>query len=81
MARVSKISLFKKTKLEENLLSSSQKLDKVSETRTERVINGIFSGDTQFINPFQESLHTINALFNEPMEILIGQDTLYIKSS
>ena len=78
---VSKISLFNKTKLEENLLSSGEKLDKAGEARTERVVNGIFSGDTQFISPFQENIRTINSLYNEPMEILVGQETLYIKNA
>lgn len=78
---VSKISLFNKTKLEQNLLSSGEKLDKAGEARTERIVDGIFSGDTNFIAPFQENIHTINVLYNEPMEILVGQDTLYIKNA
>ena len=78
---VSKLSIFNKTKLEENLLSSGEKLDKVGETRTERVVSGIFSGDTSFISPFTDNIRTINTLHNEPMDILVGQDTLYIKNT
>ena len=77
---ISKIPLINQTLLDENLIASGEQLKQTSENRTRRTMETIFSGDTDFIAPFIENINTVNLLNNEPVDILIDEDTLYIKS-
>ena len=78
---LSKIPLINKTQVDENLITTGEHLEQTGEERTVRIMNKIFTGDTEFVKPFIENIQTVNVLYNEPMEILVDKEILYIKNS
>ena len=78
---VSKIPFIKKTNLKKNLISAGEHLDQTRTEQTTCVMEKTFSGDIEFIAPFIENIQTVNTLYNEPVELLFDNETLYIKNA
>ena len=76
---IAKIPIINKTQFDENLIATGENLAQKGEERSNRVMEGIFAGGTEFITPFKENIHTINVLYNETVDILVDNETLYIK--
>ena len=78
---LSKTPLINKTQLDENLISAGNNLENTEKERTNCVMKNLFSGTTDFITPFIDNIRTINFLHNEPLELLVDKEMLYIKNS
>ncbi|MBE5753348.1 MAG: hypothetical protein E7343_04720 [Clostridiales bacterium] len=78
---LSKTPIINKTQLDENLITAGKNLENTGEERTNVVMNNLLSGDTDFINPFMDNIRIVNFLQNEPLELLVDKEMLYIKNS
>ena len=76
---IAKIPIINKTQFDENLIATGENLAQKGEERSNRVMEGIFDGGTEFITPFKENIRTINVLYNETVDVLVDNETLYIK--
>ena len=78
---IAKIPLINKTKLDENLISAGECLKETRTQQTSCVMKKVFAGDTEFVTPFIENIHRVNILYNEPIEMLFDNETMYIKGN
>ncbi len=75
---IENIPLLTKTKLNENLIKVSDKLESMVEERVLNHVNCLIEKSSKFNNPFIESVLMINKLYNSPLEIAFNEKELYI---
>ena len=76
---VSKIPLLNKSQIDENLLANGEKLEQIIQDRVQNTMQTLFNGAIDFVKPFLDNIYVVNKLYNNPLEILISKDTLYVK--
>lgn len=77
---VAEIPLINKSQLDENLIKGGIKLNKKSIERTEKTVERLFNGETDFVLPFLENIHSVNKFYNEPLGFLMDKEYLYIEA-
>lgn len=75
---IAKIPLVSKGQVDEFLINSGNKIKKINEKRNNKNIQKLIGNSIKGTNPFVESLNKVNMIYNEPIDILIDKDNLYL---
>lgn len=75
---VEKIPLINKGKVDEFLLESSDKLQEFNDRRNDKKIQKLTVNSIKGKNPFIDSLKQIEIIYNEPIEVLMDSENLYL---
>lgn len=75
---IAKIPLVSRGQVDEFLINSGNKIKKINEKRNNKNIQKLIGNSIKGTNPFVESLNKVNAIYNEPIDILIDKDNLYL---
>ena len=75
---VEKIPVIGKSQLDENLIKAGGILQDVDTNRTQSVIQILADSQTDYISSFVENIHTIDNLYNQPMQLMFDSENIYI---
>lgn len=75
---VEKIPVIRKSQLDENLIKVGGKLQDVDSGRTQKVVQILADSQTNYIDAFVENIHTIDNLYNHPMQLMFDSENIYI---
>jgi hypothetical protein len=75
---VEKIPLISKSQLDENLIKAGGILQDVVTNRTQNVMQILADSQTDYIGSFVENIHTIDNLYNQPMQLMFDSENIYI---
>lgn len=75
---VEKIPVISKSQLDENLIKAGKNLLEVNTNRTQSIIQVLADSQTDYISSFMENIHTIDALYNQPMHLMFDSENIYI---
>lgn len=75
---VSKIPLVSKGTAHEFLLESSEKIKNFNNKRNDKSVQRLVTNAIKGVNPFVESLDQISKIYNDPIEVLIDNNNLYL---
>lgn len=75
---VEKIPVISKSQLDENLLKAGGILQDVDNNRTQNIIQILADSQTDYISSFVENIHTIDNLYNQPMQLMFDSENIYV---
>lgn len=75
---VEKIPVISKSQLDENLVKISGKLQDVDIDRTQNVMQKLADSQIDYISSFVENIHTIDNLYNKPVQLMFDSENIYI---
>lgn len=75
---VEKIPVISKSQLDENLVKISGKLQDVDIDRTQNVMQILADSQIDYISSFVENIHTIDNLYNKPVQLMFDSENIYI---
>jgi hypothetical protein len=75
---VEKIPVISKSQLDENLLKAGGALQGVNTNRTQNVIQILADSQTDYISSFVESIHTVDNLYNQSMQLMFDSENIYV---
>ena len=75
---ISRIPFVSKGQVDEFLIDSEKKIKKFNEKRNDKNIQKLVANSIKGANPFVESLNKVNIIYNEPIEILMDKNNLYL---
>ena len=75
---VEKIPVISKSQLDENLIKVGGILQDVDTNRTQIVMQILADSQTNYISSFVENIHTIDTLYNQPMQLMFDSENIYI---
>ena len=75
---ISKIPFISKGQVDEFFLNSGNKIKKINEKRNDKNIQKIVENSIKGVNPFIEYLNKVSIIYNEPIEILMDNNNLYL---
>lgn len=75
---ISKIPFVSKGQVDEFFIDSGNSLKEISEKRNNKNIYKLIRNSIKGTNPFVESLNKVNMIYNEPIDILIDKNNLYL---
>jgi hypothetical protein len=75
---VEKIPVISKSQLDENLIKAGGILQDVNTNRTQKVMRILADSQTNYIGSFVENIHTIDNLYNHPMQLMFDSENIYI---
>lgn len=78
---VEKIPVIGKSQLDENLIKAGGILQDVDTNRTQSVIQILADSQTDYISSFVENIHTIDNLYNQPMQLMFDSENIYISKA
>lgn len=73
-----KIPLISDTQVDETLLSTGKKISEYGNDKVKKQLQPLTERKENFIRPFIENINTINELYNQPIQIAIDENNLYI---
>ncbi len=76
---IRKIPVVERGKIDEALIGSSKLLDDVNIKRMERTRDVISSSKYGVSDVFVKNLQTVKALYNNPMDVLVDRENVYVK--
>lgn len=75
---ISKIPFISKGQVDEFFIDSGNKIKKINEKRNDKNIQKLVVNSIKGVNPFIESLNKVSSIYNEPIEILMDNNNLYL---
>ena len=75
---ISKIPFISKGQVDEFFINSGNKIKKLNEERNDKNIQKIVENSIKGVNPFIEYLNKVSIIYNEPIEILMDNNNLYL---
>lgn len=75
---ISKIPLISRGSVDEFLMDSGEKIKEKNEKRNNKNVQKLIKNSIKGISPFVESLDRLNIIYNEPIEILMDNNNLYL---
>lgn len=75
---IAKVPLVSKSQIDESLIESSNKIEKFGSKMTSKTLKQFINKQSSNVRPFIENINTINKLHNQPMDLLVDQENIYI---
>lgn len=75
---VSKTPLINKGQIDEFLIKSGEKLEAHNEKKNDKSVKRLTVNAMRFTNPFNESLKQISTIYNDPIEVLMDSENIYL---
>ncbi|MBQ8804326.1 MAG: hypothetical protein IJZ53_11875 [Tyzzerella sp.] len=75
---VEKIPVVSNTQIDETLISTSDKLDNFGTEKTRKQMQKLIERQSNFIRPFIDNINVVNELHNNPVQLLVDENNLYI---
>lgn len=75
---VEKIPIAKSKQAEETLVAAGDKLSDIETEKVRKQMKQLIERQSNFVRPFIDNIDTINRLNNQPVQLLVDKDNLYI---
>ena len=75
---VEKIPVVEKTQIDETLIATGDKLDDIGAEKVRRQMKQLIEQQGNFIRPFIDNIDAVNRLNNDPVQLIVDKDSLYI---
>ena len=75
---VEKIPVVEKTQIDETLIATGDKLDDIGAEKVHRQMKQLIEQQGNFVRPFIENIDAVNRLNNDPVQLIVDKDNLYI---
>ena len=76
---IEKIPVIEKTPLDEGLGAAGKTLSKVKSKAISRRMRGFESNQKTQVRPFLDNINMVDAMYNEPLELMFDEEYLYIE--
>ena len=76
---IAKVPVISKSRIDENLIEASGKLDRHGEKRTTSALEGLVQTRMSVTLPFTENIRAVNDLYNKPVAYLFDSENVYIQ--
>lgn len=76
---IAKVPVISKSRIDENLIEASGKLDHHGEKRTTSALEGLVQTRMSVTLPFTENIRAVNDLYNKPVAYLFDSENVYIQ--
>ena len=74
---VAKVPIVSKSQIDETLIGAGEWLGNFNSRKTERTMEQFINHQSSCVQPFIENINSVNALYNEPLVILVDRGNLY----
>ncbi len=75
---VEKIPVVEKTQIDETLIATGDKLDDIGAEKVRRQMKQLIEQQGNFVRPFIDKIDAVNRLNNDPVQLIVDKDSLYI---
>ncbi|HZK27820.1 MAG TPA: hypothetical protein VFD00_09840 [Thermoclostridium sp.] len=75
---VKKIPVISKSQLDKNLFKASDTLQDAHITKTQNIMQILADSQTDYISPFVDNIHTLDNLYNQPLQLMFDSENIYI---
>ena len=75
---VEKIPVVEKTQIDETLIATGDKLDDIGAEKVRRQMKQLIEQQGNFVRPFIDNIDAVNRLNNDPVQLMVDKDNLYI---
>lgn len=75
---VEKIPVISKSQLDENLIKAGVILQEADTNRTKNIMQILADSQTDYVGSFVDNIHTIDNLYNQPMQLMFDSENIYI---
>ena len=75
---IKKIPAVKDTQVDETLIAAGEKLENIGTEKVRKQMKQLIERQSNFVGPFIDNIDTINQLNNNPVQLLVDKDNLYI---
>lgn len=75
---VEKIPVVEKTQIDETLIATGDKLDDIGAEKVRRQMKQLIEQQGNFVRPFIDNIDAVNRLNNDPVQLIVDKDSLYI---
>lgn len=75
---IEKIPVVSNTQIDETLISTGDKLNNFGTEKTKKQMQKLIERQSNFIRPFIENINVVNELHNNPVQLLVDENNLYI---
>lgn len=73
-----RIPLLRKTRLDENLLGASQRLEEFGARKVQKTMRQFIDQQSSCVRPFVENIEMIGRIYNRPMSLVFNGEDLYL---
>lgn len=77
---IAKVPLINRSQFDESLIESSSKFKKIGSKMTGKTLKQFINKQSSNVRPFIDNINTINKLHNQPMDLLVDQENIYIRN-
>ncbi len=77
---IAKVPLIKKTPIDEALIGTGRKLSKLSDKKTDELLDDFDTNRKSGIYIFVENIRAMDQIFNQPKLVLLDDDAVYMKT-
>lgn len=76
---IAKTPIGEKTQIDETLIGAGTGADKMRKSGTKKTMSKIITAKDETVRPFIDNIKTVDCMYNEPTELLIGEDGIYLR--
>lgn len=77
---LAKIPIISKTKIDETLIGTGDKLEEFGLKRIEETMKNFIDRQSSSVHPFIENIKVVNRLYNQNLEVIFDNENIYIDS-
>ena len=77
---IAKVPVISKSQIDETLIEAGEKLEDFGTKRAEQTMQQFLEKQSTYVRPFIDNINIVNALYNEPLELLFDKENIYIGS-
>jgi hypothetical protein len=78
---IAKVPVISKSQIDETLIKTGEKLEKISSKRTDQTLNQYLEKQSSFVLPFVENIKMVNRFYNQPVELVFDKEYLYVRAT
>ena len=75
---IEKVPVVGDTQADETIVAAGDKLNDIANDKIQKQMQRLIERQSNFVRPFIENIDMMNGLNNEPVQILVDKDNLYI---
>ena len=75
---IEKIPVVSNSQADETLIAAGDKLQKIGDDKVRKQMKALIERQSNYVRPFIDNINTVNELHNNPVQLLIDKDNLYI---
>lgn len=75
---IAKVPVISKSQIDETLIEAGEKVENFGSKRAAKTIGQFIEKQSAYVRPFIDNINVINKLYNQPLELLLDGDNLYL---